>query len=57
MIEQLAQHLSDPEEKLRAIVLNANGGKVFCSGHDLKEMVSSIITLNSPFVNISTSVC
>ncbi|KAH9402125.1 Enoyl-CoA hydratase domain-containing protein 3, mitochondrial [Tyrophagus putrescentiae] len=40
MIEQLAQHLQqDPEGKLRAIVINANhGGKVFSSGHDLKEM-------------------
>lgn len=43
MIEQLAQHLQqDPEGKLRAIVINANhGGKVFSSGHDLKEMVSA----------------
>lgn len=46
MIEQLAQHLQDPEGKLRAIVINANhGGKVFSSGHDLKEMVSAECTL------------
>ena len=35
----------DDDEKLRAIVIKANGEKVFSSGHDLKELVRIIIII------------
>lgn len=41
MIEELIKNLNSDDQRLRAIVIDAKeDGKVFSSGHDLKELVS-----------------
>lgn len=46
MIENLHAALQDDsQKKFRVILIRANGDKVFSSGHDLKELVSSSISV------------